>query len=436
MNEVAWTSTSYLEKADGSLATWMQKAIEVCERQLSDVHTQSIGLLRTRSFEDWMVLVRSALPGQLSPLEEKEWTARFQLFLGEESHRLSCRLDETGFLIRLMEWYQTRMQRSWYIKAFGQVYRSGLVRPARLHDTCTTVPESALLPPIKGPRLPLILPFHTFTFPLTARTIRLIAHRNALNASFTVLTHIGRSLVVRSPPSPPLHGRINVGYVSGDFSDHPLTHLMKSVFTLHDKKRFNIFLYATNPTDGSSHRQYYECQTDFHFIDVSAWPINNIVDRVVQDQIHILVNLGGYTKGARNEIFAARPCPVQVSLMGFAGTLAAGWCDYLVCDQIVCPPDLFVQVHAGRTERSSSPNPPNEICPDIGVPVNERSDPASPATGWIYTECPIYMPHTYFVTDHKQSYNSSMQGTASQHWREELRHRDELRASIFPDLPK
>lgn len=37
-----------------------------------------------------------------------------------------------------------------------------------------------------------------------------------------------------------------------------------------------------------------------------------------------VVNLGGYTKGSRNEIFAARPSPVQVSLMGFAGTLAAG----------------------------------------------------------------------------------------------------------------
>lgn len=38
----------------------------------------------------------------------------------------------------------------------------------------------------------------------------------------------------------------------------------------------------------------------------------------------LVVNLGGYTKGARNDIFAARPSPVQLQLMGFAGTLAAG----------------------------------------------------------------------------------------------------------------
>lgn len=37
-------------------------------------------------------------------------------------------------------------------------------------------------------------------------------------------------------------------------------------------------------------------------------------DRIHQDGIHILVNMNGYTKGARNELFALRPAPVQVSL--------------------------------------------------------------------------------------------------------------------------
>ena len=37
-------------------------------------------------------------------------------------------------------------------------------------------------------------------------------------------------------------------------------------------------------------------------------------DIIYQDGIHILVNMNGYTKGARNEIFALRPAPIQVSL--------------------------------------------------------------------------------------------------------------------------
>ena len=35
-------------------------------------------------------------------------------------------------------------------------------------------------------------------------------------------------------------------------------------------------------------------------------------DRIHQDGIHILVNMNGYTKGARNELFAMRPAPIQV----------------------------------------------------------------------------------------------------------------------------
>lgn len=62
---------------------------------------------------------------------------------------------------------------------------------------------------------------------------------------------------------------------------------MKSVFAMHDRKRFNVFLYATSPTDGSSYREYYERQTNFHFNDVSSWPISSIIEKIVQDQIHI-----------------------------------------------------------------------------------------------------------------------------------------------------
>ena len=35
-------------------------------------------------------------------------------------------------------------------------------------------------------------------------------------------------------------------------------------------------------------------------------------DRIHSDGIHILVNMNGYTKGARNELFALKPAPIQV----------------------------------------------------------------------------------------------------------------------------
>jgi len=62
---------------------------------------------------------------------------------------------------------------------------------------------------------------------------------------------------------------------------------MKSVFGLHNSQSFNVFLYATSPSDGSPHRQYYERQTAFQFLDVSLWSNSTIVEKIVQDQIHI-----------------------------------------------------------------------------------------------------------------------------------------------------
>jgi protein O-GlcNAc transferase len=38
-----------------------------------------------------------------------------------------------------------------------------------------------------------------------------------------------------------------------------------------------------------------------------------IAKRISSDGIHIAINLNGYTKGGRNEIFAMRPAPVQVT---------------------------------------------------------------------------------------------------------------------------
>ena len=43
--------------------------------------------------------------------------------------------------------------------------------------------------------------------------------------------------------------------------------------------------------------------------------------QIIQDGIHILLNLNGYTAGDRNHIFAARPAPIQMQHMGFAGAI-------------------------------------------------------------------------------------------------------------------
>ncbi len=105
--------------------------------------------------------------------------------------------------------------------------------------------------------------------------------------------------------------RLKIGYVSSDFGNHPTSHLMQSIPGLHDLKSVEIFCYALSADDGTTFRSKIAKEAE-HFVDLSQIPCNGkAADRIYQDGINILVNMNGYTKGARNEIFALRPAPVQ-----------------------------------------------------------------------------------------------------------------------------
>jgi protein O-GlcNAc transferase len=54
-------------------------------------------------------------------------------------------------------------------------------------------------------------------------------------------------------------------------------------------------------------------------------------------EIAIAVDLGGYTQGARPEIFARRAAPVQVNYLGWPATSGSRCLDYVIADAVVAP---------------------------------------------------------------------------------------------------
>uniref|UniRef100_A0A6U4E2X8 protein O-GlcNAc transferase n=1 Tax=Phaeomonas parva TaxID=124430 RepID=A0A6U4E2X8_9STRA len=209
-------------------------------------------------------------------------------------------------------------------------------------------------------QLPSVQPFHTLVYPLTCAEMLEIAKRHAARAAQAVQLLEMRPFR-RRPPKKGVE-RIKIGYVSSDFGNHPLSHLMHNVFAMHDPSRFEVHLYALSNHDGSAWRTDIE-QTPEHFHNLTLLDTGAAANLIHQHGIHILVNLNGYTKGARNEIFALHPASLQVSYLGFCGTLGADYIEYMIADERVVPPE-------------------------------ERQH---------YSEKLIYMPHSYFVNDHKQS---------------------------------
>ena len=131
---------------------------------------------------------------------------------------------------------------------------------------------------------------------------------------------------------------IRIGYLSSDFHDHATAHLMLGLFAAHDRSQFSIHAYSCGPDDGSTYRQKIEKDCD-SFVDIAGMDAREAARRIHDDGIDILVDLKGYTRHHRLDIAALRPCPVQVTWLGFPGTSGAGFFDYVITDDIVTPPD-------------------------------------------------------------------------------------------------
>ncbi|MCB1775964.1 MAG: tetratricopeptide repeat protein [Candidatus Competibacteraceae bacterium] len=133
--------------------------------------------------------------------------------------------------------------------------------------------------------------------------------------------------------------RLRVGYVSGDFRDHATAHLIRKLFQVHDHERFEIFGYSLRPGDDSRYWQDIS-QACSHFVELHDVSNADAAARIAADGIHILVDLHGYTRFARPEIFALRPAPVQVAFLGYPGSLGADFIPYLIADRMVLPEAL------------------------------------------------------------------------------------------------
>lgn len=138
--------------------------------------------------------------------------------------------------------------------------------------------------------------------------------------------------------TPGPRSRLRLGYLSGDFRAHPVAYLAAELFELHDRARFDIYGYSIGLDDGSPVRRRIAGAVD-RFVDLASTPAADAARIIHDDQVDILIDLAGYTNGARPRILALRPAPVQVSYLGYAGTSGAGWMDYLITDDFLTPPD-------------------------------------------------------------------------------------------------
>jgi predicted O-linked N-acetylglucosamine transferase (SPINDLY family) len=138
------------------------------------------------------------------------------------------------------------------------------------------------------------------------------------------------------PRRPWPHSKVRIGYVSGDLCVHAVGLLLADTLEAHDRERFEIYGYDFSPQDGSTHRARLLRSFD-HVRSIHALNDREAAQLILSDEIDVLIDLHGLSNGARPEIFALHPAPLQGTWLGFIGTTAMPWLDFVITDRHAQP---------------------------------------------------------------------------------------------------
>jgi predicted O-linked N-acetylglucosamine transferase (SPINDLY family) len=130
--------------------------------------------------------------------------------------------------------------------------------------------------------------------------------------------------------------KLRVGYLSGDFHGHATSWLITGLIEQHSRERWEVYGYSYGPEDHTWWRQRIVAAFD-HFRDLRQASHYQAASIIAADRLDLLVDLKGYTYAARPEILAWRPAPLQLHYLGYPGTMAADFIDYLVVDDFIVP---------------------------------------------------------------------------------------------------
>lgn len=188
-----------------------------------------------------------------------------------------------------------------------------------------------------------------------------IARRQATEMGERSLGPGGRPTTYLKPPASWAERRLCVGYLSSDFNDHPVSHLMAGVYRRHDRDKVEVVALSHGKDDRSDYRHRIEAECD-RFVELKGKSDAEAVKAIRAERIDVLVELNGHTRESRMGLCAWRPAPVQVSYLGFPGTSGADYIDYILTDHTVTP-----AAHLPH-----------------------------------YAEAPVFLPHTYQANDADQ----------------------------------
>jgi predicted O-linked N-acetylglucosamine transferase (SPINDLY family) len=129
--------------------------------------------------------------------------------------------------------------------------------------------------------------------------------------------------------------KINIGIISGDFTNHPVAFFISTYLNNFDSTRFNVTCYSECIIDVTKYNK------DLKFKLIKGKGAHEIADIIFNDKIHILLDLAGHTAHNRLDVFSLKPSPISISYLGYPATSGLNEIDYRITDNI-CDGDFSV----------------------------------------------------------------------------------------------
>ena len=164
----------------------------------------------------------------------------------------------------------------------------------------------------------------------------------------------------RNPPPKKNSNKIRIGYVSPDYRNHAVCHLVKDLIGTHDREVFEVFGYGISMSDNSEDRSQIISKFDyFHPLENSK--TTEILHQIHSDSPDIIIDLAGYTQGFIQTLFNRLNGPLIVNYLGYPGTTGHPQYDYIIGDSIVIPEEneRFFSEKVVRLDCSYQPNSPS-----------------------------------------------------------------------------
>ncbi|MEI7773216.1 MAG: tetratricopeptide repeat protein, partial [Verrucomicrobiota bacterium] len=143
--------------------------------------------------------------------------------------------------------------------------------------------------------------------------------------------------------------KLRVGYVSGDFCNHPVASFIEPILLSHNASAFEVFCYYNFArVDQITERIR---SLPWHWRQVESLSDEAFCELVRADGIDILVDLAGHSTRNRLPAFALKPAPVQVTMIGCMQTTGLQSMDYRITDAGLDPEGVSESLNSERLIR-------------------------------------------------------------------------------------